>query len=103
MSICCTILTCSAVRDPTITGEIKPDVLPTQLIIPYKVPAKLGARSCEFCKLVSVEAPLKPREKVIRVIAHVTLQPVNVCENSNSPGRIWAEIIYFITLYVILF
>lgn len=72
------VLTCSAVKDPTIYGEMKPDVLPTQLIIPYIVPAKLGARSWEFCKLVNVDAPFSPRENVIKTIAHVTSQPVKV-------------------------
>lgn len=50
---------------PTTSGVRKPVVVPKKLIIPYNVPAKFGARSCEFCKFVNVDAPLKPSEIVI--------------------------------------
>lgn len=43
----------------------KPVVVPIKLISPYSVPAKFGAKSCEFCKFVKVDAPLKPSDVVI--------------------------------------
>ena len=46
-------------------GVKNPVVVPKKFITPYNVPAKFGARSCEFCKFVSVEAPLKPSDVVI--------------------------------------
>lgn len=46
-------------------GEITPEVVPMQLIIPYRVPAKFGDKSWEFCKFVAVAAPLNPNDIVI--------------------------------------
>lgn len=37
----------------------------TQFIIEYKKPAKFGAKSCEFCKFVIVDAPFEPSDAVI--------------------------------------
>lgn len=45
-------------------GPKKPDDIPIKFIIEYKVPAKFGPRSWQFCKLVRVAAPLKPSEAV---------------------------------------
>lgn len=59
------MLTRSLVKCPTTQGVMKPVVVPKKLIRPYNVPAKLGAKSCEFCKLVTVEAPLNPSDTVI--------------------------------------
>lgn len=59
------VLTFSSVKAATIMGEKIPGVVPTQLMMPYKVPAKLGAKSWLFCKLEAVAAPLKPNEMVI--------------------------------------
>lgn len=44
---------------------MKPLDVPTKLMIPYSVPAKLGARSWEFWRLVIVDAPLNPSESVM--------------------------------------
>lgn len=57
----------------------------------YSVPAKLGARSCEFCKLVSVAAPLNPKESV-KSATIASLLVVYGMANSKSPGMIWAKI-----------
>lgn len=57
----------SLVKCATSVGVMNPVVVPTKLIIPYNVPAKFGAKSCEFCKLVTVEAPLNPKLSVMRV------------------------------------
>ena len=57
----------SFVKSATNEGVMKPVVVPTKLIIPYRVPAKLGAKSCEFCRFVTVDAPLKPKLRVINV------------------------------------
>lgn len=62
---CVYIHTRSLVKYPTTQGVIKPVVVPKKLISPYNVPAKFGAKSWEFCKLVTVDAPLKPSDAVI--------------------------------------
>lgn len=59
------MLTRSAVKCATNTGLMNPLVVPTKLMIPYKLPAKFGAKSCEFCKFVMVAAPLNPRDNVM--------------------------------------
>lgn len=87
------ILTTFAASDSTsfTMGPKIPDDRPMTLIIEYSVPAKLGARSCEFCKLVNVAAPLKPKERV--KMATMTSESLTYGIVSNkSPGIICAEI-----------
>lgn len=49
---------------PFNNGPKNPEDKPIKLIIEYNVPAKFGARSCEFCKFVNVAEPLNPNENV---------------------------------------
>lgn len=75
-----------------------------KLIIPYKVPAKFGAKSCAFCRLVNVDAPLKPREIVITATHQYGWWPTYASPIKHAPGKIWAEKkLYFrllLSLYV---
>lgn len=63
-----------------------------QFAIPYKDPAKFGAKSCEFCRFVKVEAPLLPKDNVIKAKANVTSQPTADWAINNNPGKKWAKI-----------
>lgn len=47
-------------------GEINPLDVATVFIIAYKVPAKLGAKSCKFCRFVSVAAPFDPNDVLMQ-------------------------------------
>lgn len=71
---------------PVSIGVIKPVVPPKQLTIPYKVPAKFGAKSWEFWRLVRVEAPFIPKANVRKMTAKVGSHPDIVCETKNTPG-----------------
>lgn len=73
---------------PTTIGVKNPVVVPMKLIIPYILPAKFGARSCEFCKLVSVDAPLKPSDIVITATHQYGWWPTYANPIRHSPGRI---------------
>ena len=67
-------------------GEIKPLVVPTKFMMPYSVPAKFGARSCEFCKFVIVAAPLNPSDNVMTATTRYLSNASNVIESKNNPG-----------------
>lgn len=69
-----------------------PGVVPRQLIIPYIVPAKLGAKSCELAKLEDVAAPLKPKEMVIIATQTYGSRPQKAKIMSIMPGTTWAGI-----------
>lgn len=69
-------------------GVMNPVVPPMQFTIPYTVPAKFGARSCEFWRLVNVEAPFMPNAKVRKITAKVELHPLMVWAVRNIPGII---------------
>ena len=72
----------------TTNGAIKPDVVPTAFIMPYSVPAKLGAKSCEFCKFVKVAQPLNPSDKVIIATQTYELSLTYGKAIKNIPGMI---------------
>lgn len=76
-----------------------PGVVPKQLIIPYIVPAKLGAKSCELAKLEDVAAPLKPNEMVIMATHTIGSRPQKAKTMSIMPGSTCAE---RITYYMII-
>lgn len=69
-----------------------PGVVPRQLMIPYIVPAKLGAKSCELAKLEDVAAPLKPKEMVIIATQTYGSRPQKAKIMSIMPGTTWAGI-----------
>lgn len=60
--------------------------MPTKLIIEKSEPAKFGAKSCEFCKLVTVAAPLKPRDNVMIAMQAWTLNPTKQSAINSTPG-----------------
>lgn len=68
-------------------GPKKPDDIPMKFIIEYKVPAKFGPRSCVFCKLVKVAAPLKPNEAV-RIDMINIVSVIYGITNNRAPGII---------------
>lgn len=72
---------------------MKPVVVPIKLMIPYNAPAKFGAKSCEFCKLVNVEAPLKPSEIVIMLTHQYGWLPTDTKAIKQIPGIIWAKLL----------
>lgn len=80
------------VKCATTIGDRNPVVVPAKLIMEKMVAAKFGAKSCAFCKLVMVAAPLKPNDKVMRMTQVVALSPTYPSANSSSPGIIWAVI-----------
>lgn len=69
---------------------MKPLVVPTKLMIEYNVPAKFGAKSCEFCNEVTVDAPLEPNDNVMMATHIAGLLPTYVIEMSKRPGRMCA-------------
>lgn len=79
----------SFVKWATNAGVMKPVVVPTKLMIPYRVPAKFGARSCEFCRFVTVDAPLKPKLRVIRA-THTYGCWTKHIPTRKRPGITWA-------------
>lgn len=56
----------------------------------YNEPAKLGAKSCEFCKLVNVEAPFRPNDAVIIATHQYGLFPIYAMLINSKPGMICA-------------
>ena len=78
--------TCFSVKCATIIGEMKPLVVPTKLMIPYNVPAKFGAKSCEFCKFVIVAAPLNPSESVMTTTIKYGLNERYEIDSRKRPG-----------------
>lgn len=69
----------------------KPVVVPIKLISPYSVPAKFGAKSCEFCKFVKVDAPLKPSDVVIIATHQYGWSPTYANPIKQTPGRMCAK------------
>lgn len=58
-----------------------------KLIIAYNVPAKFGAKSCEFCRFVKVAAPLNPKEAVKIPITRYVSVTYGI-PNNKQPGMI---------------
>lgn len=85
-------ITPSCVKWLTTSGVIKPAVVPAVFIMPYTVDAKLGARSCEFCKFVRVAAPFMPSESVINATQTYGQSLTYGIHTRNIPGIMCAKI-----------
>lgn len=72
-------------------GDKNPVVVPMKLITPYNEPAKFGAKSCEFCRLVKVEAPLNPKDIVIIATHQYGCWPTYAKAIKHAPGRMCAK------------
>lgn len=65
---------------------MNPLVVATKFAKPKTLAAKFGAKSCGFCADVMVEAPLKARESVIRVMQMYGLLSTKQNPISIIPG-----------------
>lgn len=83
---CKKLLTCSAINAPVMAGTMKPVIPPMKLMIPKMDPAKFGAKSCGFCRLVNTAAPLMAILKVNMTTIGTQLHPVKAMPMSNIPG-----------------
>lgn len=74
-------------KKATVMGARKPAVVARKFIMPYKVAAKFGAKSCAFTKLVIVEAPLKPRQAIMHDTVTIGFCAIKGSAIRNAPGR----------------
>ena len=80
------ILTWPSIIFATAIGARNPAVLATQLVIPIKVPAKLGAISI-WLQLIEInENPLHPTHMQINATTRVLSQPANFIRTNARAG-----------------
>lgn len=75
----------------TTIGDKNPLIVAKKFMIPKALPAYMGDKSCAFAALVNVEAPLKPRARVINKMQISGLFSTRQNPSKITPGIMWAK------------